>query len=78
MANYNRALLEPLVSELAETRRRLETLAGETGRLTAELGQARERILALEAPKPDPITVEPTPESEMAPAPATRPWWRFW
>jgi len=53
-------------------------LAGRVGFLQSELGQARDRILALEAPKPEPVTVEPTPVVEATPAPATRRWWRRW
>jgi excisionase family DNA binding protein len=44
MAEYNRALVEPLVREIDELSRRLETLASENGRLSAELESARSRL----------------------------------
>lgn len=53
-------------------------LSGRVGFLQAELGQARERILVLEAPKEEPVAVEPAPAASAAPAPAVKPWWRFW
>jgi hypothetical protein len=48
-------------------------LAGRCGFLQAELAGARDRILALEAPKDATAVAEPDP-----PAPPPRPWWRFW
>jgi len=45
----------------------LMEVAGRVGFLQAELGQARERILALEAPKPEPVPVEPSAEPVAAP-----------
>jgi hypothetical protein len=54
----------------------LMELSGRVGYLQAELTQARERILALEAPKTEPADVEPTAAAEATSEPATRPWWR--
>lgn len=53
-------------------------MSGRLGYLQAELGQARERILALEAPKVEPMPIEPTPAVAGPPAPVVRPWWRRW
>jgi AraC-like DNA-binding protein len=54
-------------------------LSGRVGYLQAELTQARERILALEAPKVEPVDVEPTAADEGDSGPATRRWWhRVW
>jgi excisionase family DNA binding protein len=47
---------------------RAETLAD-------QLDQAQR---AYQAPKPETVTVEPTPEMEAVSAPAPRPWWRWW
>ena len=63
------------------TQQNLE-MAGRLGYLQAELAQARERILALEAPK-DPIAPPPPAGAIFRPLPAEpkpprRPWWRFW
>lgn len=48
-------------------------LSGRVGYLQAELGQARERILALEAPKVDQVTANDAEAVSEAPE---RPWWR--
>ena len=42
------------------------------------MGQVRQLQLALEAPKPEPVTVEPSPETEAAPEGEAKPWWKFW
>jgi AraC-like DNA-binding protein len=51
-------------------------LSGRVGYLQAELTQARERILILEAPKTEPADMEPTAAVETASEPSTRRWWR--
>jgi hypothetical protein len=50
-------------------------LSGRIGYLRAELAGARERILALEAPKVEP---EPAPDGEATSRRATRRRWRSW
>ena len=52
-------------------------LSGRVGFCQAQVEQFREQ-LALEAPKPEPIAVEPTPEPEAAPEGEAKPWWKFW
>ncbi len=59
---------QPESSVAAMWQGRAETLAD-------QLDQAQR---AYQAPKPEPVTVEPTPAVEATPAPAVRPWWRFW
>jgi hypothetical protein len=83
MTSHSRALLESVMAELAESRKRIEVLAVENGRLQAELSQAREQ-LALQAPKEEPADGG-TESAQYAPnlipdalAPERRPWWKFW
>jgi excisionase family DNA binding protein len=59
---------EPSSGPAAMWQARAETLAD-------QLDQAQR---AYQAPKPAPVAVEPTPAVEATPAPAVRPWWRFW
>ncbi len=68
--------MQPLVEELSQTRQQLIEQAQRLGSLQAELTQARERILALEVLKEEPMPVESTPAVETTPAPAVKPWWR--
>ena len=42
------------------------------------MAQVQQLQLALEAPKAEPVTVEPTPEPEAVSEPTARRWWRFW
>jgi excisionase family DNA binding protein len=85
MASYSRALIEPLVAELAQAREHLAGMSEHAGRqaerirqLEAELEGARGRIRALEPPKMAPATstCEATPEPVMGPI--RRPRWAFW
>jgi hypothetical protein len=78
MTRYNEALLRPLVEELAETRRRLETLASDNGRLQAELSQAREQLALMAPATTSEMAPESTPEAEAVTRASTRRWWRFW
>jgi hypothetical protein len=70
--------MQPLVDELSQARRQMVEQAERLGAVQAELTQAKERILALEAPKAEPVAVEPAAADEGVSGPATRPWWRFW
>jgi hypothetical protein len=65
-----------LVRLVRDQQQTIMELSGRVGYLQAELTQARERILALEAPKAEPVAVEPVAATEAVPEPATRPWWR--
>jgi len=68
-------LVDKLQHEKAE-------LAAQNGFLQARLQLLQDQLeraqLALEAPKPEPVTVEPTPELEAAPEGEAKPWWKFW
>jgi len=65
------ARLDQLQQERAE-------LYGRLGFYQAQLAQAKDRLLALEAPK-EPVEVEKTASIvEAVLDPAKRPWWRFW
>ena len=76
-------LIALLEASQAETRRLQDERAELYGRLgfyQAQLDQAKDRLLALEAPKaPVEIRVESARISELTePDPPRRPWWRFW
>jgi excisionase family DNA binding protein len=75
MAAYSARLLAPVMEQVRELARRLESLASENGRPRAELAGARERILALEALK---VALESAPDTDVVSRPAARPWWRLW
>ncbi len=68
MATYLAAYAEKITALLAAT-------IAEQAEL---IGELKTRLVVLEAPKPEPETVEPTPEPEAVSEPAVRPWWRFW
>jgi hypothetical protein len=87
-ASHDRSVpaLVELVTGLTARTERLENeraeLYGRLGYMQAELAQARERILALEAPK-EPIAPPPPAGAIFRPLPTEpepprRPWWRFW
>jgi hypothetical protein len=73
---------EAQAEQIAKLQDERAELYGRLGYLQAELTQARERILALEAPK-EPIAPPPPAGAIFRPLPAEpepprRPWWRFW
>ena len=77
LAAWMTSVLEPLVTELAAGRERIESLARENGRLAAELEHLRASVAAQGAQD---ATQEgrraahgPDPTAEPAP-----PWWRRW
>ena len=54
MAEYNKALMAPLVDELSRVQSQLADAAERVGRLESELAAARERIRSLESGRRDP------------------------
>jgi hypothetical protein len=66
--------MAPLLAELATSRQRIEDLARENGRLTAENEALRAAQAALEAP----TATEPPEPTTDAPAPRWWRWWRWW
>jgi hypothetical protein len=68
-----------LVGLVDRLQRENRDMAGLVGSLQARLHMVEEQLqLALEAPKEEPVAVEPTPAAEAVSAPAVRPWWRRW
>jgi len=74
--------MSELVNLLDKLQREKAELAAQNGFLQARLPPLQDQLeraqLALEAPKPEPVTVEPTPELEAAPEGEAKPWWKFW
>jgi len=73
------AVLLELIRELkSDAMSKAESAAMWQARAEMLLGQVQQLQMALEAPKPEPVTVEPSPETEAAPEGEAKPWWKFW
>jgi excisionase family DNA binding protein len=64
-----------LVALVERQQQTIMELSGRVGFYQAQVEQLREQ-LALEAPKAEPVDVEPTAAAEAVSEPATRRWWR--
>jgi hypothetical protein len=69
--------MAPLRAELAASRQRIEELARENGRLTAELDALRAAQGQQKANMP-PSTTEAATEPPAPDAPVSAPWWQRW